>query len=80
MMHGDTLQTTDYQPARQYVCLQTVQGAPTQSRSVLTHSNHRLKMVEVRNTTHVLTHIQGDSVARGRKLLSIKNYVIEIIT
>jgi len=26
------------------------------------------------------TYIQGDSVARGPKLLSIKNYVIEIIT
>jgi len=27
-----------------------------------------------------LSIIQGDSVARGPKLLSIKNYVIEIIT
>ena len=29
-------------------------------------------------TDHV--YIQGDSVARGPKLLSIKNYVIEIMT
>jgi len=28
----------------------------------------------------VLPVIQGDSVARGPKLLSIKNYVIEIMT
>ena len=28
----------------------------------------------------IFTIIQGDSVARGPKLLSIKNYVIEIMT
>ena len=30
--------------------------------------------------THTHTHTQSDSVARGPKLLSIKNYVIEIMT
>ena len=29
---------------------------------------------------HTLSIVQGDSVVRGAKLLSIKNYVIEIMT
>ena len=29
---------------------------------------------------HICIYIQGDSFARGPKLLSIKNYVIEIMT
>jgi len=34
MMHRNTMQRTGYQPVRQYIFLQIVQGAPTQSRSV----------------------------------------------
>ena len=30
--------------------------------------------------THTHTHTQGESLARGPKLLSINNYVIEIMT
>jgi len=32
------------------------------------------------NSTHMSTIIQGESLARGPKLLSIKNYVTEIMT
>jgi len=58
MMCGNTMQRTGYQPVRQYIFLQVVQGTPTQSRSVLTHSYRRLKTVQVHNTDHVFTHIQ----------------------
>jgi hypothetical protein len=37
--------------------------------------------VSVRHLIHIrISILQGDSLARGPKLLSIKNYVIEIMT
>ena len=43
-MQGNTLQSTDYQLVRQYICLHTVQGAPTPSVLVLIHSSNSLKI------------------------------------
>ena len=46
-----------------------------------------LKIVKIRKSKPVLPNetvglifVQGDSVARGSKLLCIKNYIIEIMT
>jgi len=39
-----------------------------------------LPLVGGGNVAHYIVYIQGESLARGPKLLSIKNYVIEIMT
>jgi len=42
-------------------------------RSIIRH-------ISANDTTIKANYIQGDSVARGPKLFSIKNYVIEVMT
>ena len=52
----------------------------TKSRKFSAYLKYPLVLNYVRIFVNSLCHVQGDSVARGPKLLSIKNYVIEIMT
>jgi len=69
MLLGSTLQSTGYQPVRQYISLQTTQyKVPKPSVGQVEDINHfktyllytypLLKMAQVHNTSHVFIYIQ----------------------
>jgi hypothetical protein len=69
MMLGNNMQSTGYQPLRQYICLQTSQCKVPKPRvgqvedinhfkTFLLYTYPSLKIAQVHNTIHVLTYIQ----------------------